>query len=398
MDLKHIKKISDQYIASTYIRKEVAFVRGKGSWLTDSDGQKYLDFFPGWGVSNIGHCHPKVVQAVTKQAKELFHLANVFYNNPQAQLAKKLIQKSFSGRAFFCNSGAEALEGALKAVKAYGKQNGKNEIIAFESSFHGRTHGALSLTGQKKYRQPFNPLIAGIKYAKLNDLKSFEKLVSDKTAGVFVELVQGEGGVNICQKDFVKELRSLADKHKFLLVFDEVQTGFGRTGKFFAFQNYNIKPDILCLAKAMGNGYPIGATLFRKPFDMILQPGMHASTFGGNHLGCQASLAVMNAFEDEKILVNMKPKIKKFLSFFKKMKKQYAKEIIDIRHLGMMFGIELQGQLAAKIEQLSFEKKLIINCTASNVLRIMPALNISDKDIDKGLIRLEECFQNAIIK
>jgi acetylornithine/N-succinyldiaminopimelate aminotransferase len=392
-----IKKETDSYIVNSYKRKPIAFIKGKGCLLTTSEGKTVIDFFPGWGVSNIGYCHPAVSSAISRQSKEFIHMANVFYNPLQGEVAKLLVQNSFPGKVFFCNSGTEAVEGALKTARAWGKAKGKTELISFNQSFHGRTTGALTLTGQSKYRDAFLPLLPGVKYAEFNDLASVKKLVTAKTCAVILELVQGEGGVHVAENSFIQGLKKLAAEKDFLLIFDEVQTGFGRTGTLFAFQHFGVIPDVLCLAKAIAGGVPMGAAVLGKKVENVLTPGMHAATFGGNPLACAASKAVFEAFKKEKILEKMKPVQKKLTEFFSSLASQYS-EVISFRSLGMMFGIEMKEGCAARIAELALDQGLIINCTAERVLRIMPALNMRMKDCMAGLKILEKVFKDVCKK
>ncbi len=393
--LNEIIKDYDNYVLKTYTRKPYVFIKGKGSWLETIDHKKILDFFPGWGVSNFGHCHPMVVKAICEQAKKIIHMANVFYMPDQAYVAKEIVKSAFPGKVFFSNSGAEAVECAIKTAKAWGNTLSKNEFISFEKSFHGRTIGALTLTGQEKYRSPFGPLMPNVQYAKYNDIDSVRSLINKNTAAVILELVQGEGGVRLADKNFVKEIARLAKEKKFLLIFDEVQTGFGRTGKMFAFQNYGVKPDILCMGKSIAGGVAMGATLLAENIEGILLPGMHASTYGGNYIACAGAKAVMELIKKEKVLEKMKESEKIFHNFFLNLSVKY-KEIISYRHLGLMFGIEMEGEFASKIADMALTEGLIINCTAGNVLRIMPALNISKNDILKGLKIIEKVFKNVL--
>jgi len=392
--MKNIKKDVLKYVLGTYIRKDIAFVSGKGSRLKTIDGKTVLDFFPGWGVSNLGHCHKNIVKAIRDQAKKIIHLANIFYIPDQADVAKGIIKKSFPGQVFFSNSGTEAVECAIKTAKAWGKPQGKLEFISLNRSFHGRTIGSVTLTGQETYRSAFGSLMPNVKYADLNDIKSVENLISRKTCAIIIELVQGEGGVRIATKSFVKKLENISRKHKILLIFDEVQTGFGRTSKFFAYQNYGVKPHIMCLGKAIAGGVAMGATVIAKDITSIMKPGMHASTFGGNYLACAAAKAVLRTFEEDNILQNMKVVQKELKLFFTKLSKKYA-QITSFRSLGMMYGLEMKDDFASKIADQALENGLIINCTAKNVLRIMPALNLSLKDCRKGMKIIEKVFSHV---
>ncbi len=376
----------DQYILSTYTRIPAIFVKGKGMTLIDIHGKKYLDFFPGWGVNNVGHCHPKVMAAVRDQIDKLIFIPNNLYHPQQAKLAKEIIRHAFPGKVFFCNSGAEACEGAIKFTRAYGKGE-RFEIITMENSFHGRTLGALTATGQSKYQAGFAPLVPGFKTIPFNDFNAMKAAISDKTIAVMFELIQGEGGINVCDVSFVQDVRKICDEKNILLIFDEVQTGMGRTGEMFGFKHYKVTPDVMILAKALGGGLPIGALVVKKDIADTFKPGMHASTFGGSPLVCKAALGVFKAIRSEKMLINTK----KIGSYLVENLKQLQKKfdcIKEVRGIGLMIGIELTVDGKGIVEKC-FEKGLIINCTHETVLRIMPALNVTKKQIDKAVKILE---------
>ncbi|HNX80653.1 MAG TPA: aspartate aminotransferase family protein [Candidatus Omnitrophota bacterium] len=383
-----LQEVFDSYkenIMPTYTKVPLVFVKGKGSRLWDIDNKEYLDFFPGWGVGNLGHCHPKVMQAIRDQVSKLIFIPNSYYHIPQAKLAAELVKRSFSSKVFFCNSGAEANEGAIKLSRKFGQ--GRFEIITFENAFHGRTLAALAATGQKKYMHGFEPFPEGFKQVRFNDLAAVRAAVTDKTVAIMLELIQGEGGINVASKEFVSGLRALCDEKKMLLIVDEVQTGIGRTGEFFAFQNYGITPDIMTLAKALGGGTPIGMMVVKKEIADTLQPGMHASTFGGSPLICRAALAVMKAVREEKLLVNAK-KMGAYLFERLVVLQEHCPLVKEIRGMGLMAGIELTGP-GKPVVDACIEKGLLINCTHDTVLRIMPSLTISKKEIDKALGILE---------
>ena len=303
MKLPEIFESYKDYIMPTYTKVPLVFVKGKGSKLWDIQNKPYLDFFPGWGVGNLGHCHPKVMQAVRDQISKLIFISNNYYHLPQAKLAKELIRSMYPGKVFFCNSGAEANEAAIKFSRKFGK--GRFEIITFDNSFHGRTLATVTATGQKKYQEGFEPLVPGFKTVKFNDIEAVKGALNEKTVGIMLELIQGEGGINVADKDFVLALRKLCDERNMLLIVDEVQTGIGRTGKLFAYEHYGITPDIMTLAKALGGGFPIGVMVVRKEIADTLQPGMHASTFGGGPVICRAALAVLESIQKEKLLKNI---------------------------------------------------------------------------------------------
>jgi len=379
--LKEIFNSYKENILPTYTKVPLVFVKGKESSLWDIHSNVYLDFFPGWGVGNIGHCHPKVMQAVRDQISKLIFIPNNYYHIPQAKLAKELVYRTFPSKVFFCNSGAEANEGAIKFTRKFGQ--GRYEIISFENSFHGRTLAALAATGQSKYQQGFSPLPEGFKSVKFNDLDAVKNAITDKTAAIMLELVQGEGGINVASKEFVLGLRKLCDEKKLLLIIDEVQTGIGRTGKLFAYQHYGITPDIITLAKSLAGGLPIGVMIVKKDIADILGPGMHASTFGGGPVISRAALAVLLAVQKEKMLTNAS-KMGEYL--FKKLEALKVKHSVikEVRGLGLMIGVELSIEGKIVVEKC-IENKLLINCTHNTVLRLMPALNVTKKNIDKAI-------------
>lgn len=383
----------NEYILTTYTRQPVIFVKGKGSFLTDVHGKKYLDFFPGWGVSNLGHCHPKVMAAVRDQIGKLIHIPNNLYNPPQAKLAKELIRIAFAGKIFFCNSGTEANEAAIKFARAYGK-GGRFEIITTQDSFHGRTLGALTATGQAKHREGFAPLLPGFKYVPFNDIKALEAAVNDKTVAIMLELVQGEGGINIASKEYVQAIRKMCDQKNILLILDEVQTGMARTGEMFCYKHYGIAPDIMSVAKALGGGLPIGAMIVKKELADIFKPGMHGSTFAGSPLICKAALGVIKAIHSDKILANVKVMGPYLMQKLTELKEKYP-VIKEIRGLGLMIGVELT--IAGDgIFKECLNRGLIINCTQGNVLRIMPALNVTARQIKKAVYILDQAMAAVV--
>ena len=387
-----LEEVFDSYkenIMPTYTKVPLVFVKGKGSKLYDIHNKQYLDFFPGWGVCNLGHCHPKIMSAVRDQVAKLIFIPNNYYHIPQAKLAKELIYWSFPGKVFFCNSGAEANEAAIKLARKFG--DGRYEIISFDDSFHGRTLGALSATGQKKYQGGFEPLVEGFKKVKFNDLEAVKNAISSKTVAIMLELIQGEGGVNPADKNFVLGLRKICDEKNLLLIVDEVQTGIGRTGKLFCYQNYGITPDIMTLAKALGGGLPIGCMVVKKEISDILTAGMHASTFGGGPVVAKAALAVLRAVHKEKMLANTN-KMGEYLSLLLNALKDRYEVIKDVRGMGLMFGVELNIEGKGIVDKC-IENGLLINCTHGNVLRLMPALNTTKKEIDRAIKILDEALK-----
>ena len=383
MNTKEIISQYDKYVMATYSRIPIVIVKGKGLKVWDLDGNEYLDFFPGWAVTGLGHCHPKVVNAVRNYLKKIIHVSNNYYNMLQAKLARKIIENSFEGKVFFCNSGAEANEGAIKLARAYGNaMGGRYEIITMENSFHGRTLAAITATAQSKYQKGFEPLPLGFKYADFNDLKAIEAAITDKTAAIMLEPIQGEGGVNVADESYIKALRDICDKKDLVLIFDEVQTGMGRTGKMFCFEHYGIIPDVMTLAKALGGGLPIGAMAAAKKFADVLKPGMHASTFGGSPIACSAALAVFEAIQKEGLLSNT-VKMGEYLAGKLGELKNKKSIIKEIRGKGLMLGVELTIP-GKEIVEKCFKEGLLINCTHDKVLRIMPGMIVTKKQIDKA--------------
>lgn len=389
MKLQDIFETYKEYILPTYSKTPLVFVKGKGSKLWDIHNRLYLDFFPGWGVGNLGHCHPKVMQGVREQISKLIFVPNNYYQIPQAKLAKEIVYWAYPAKVFFCNSGAEANEAAIKLARKFGASDSpaagaaRYEIITFENSFHGRTLAALAATGQEKYKKGFYPLPEGFKCVKFNDIEKVREAITDKTIAIMLELIQGEGGINMASKEFVSGLEKLCAEKKLLLIVDEVQTGIGRTGKLFCHQHYGITPDIMTLAKALGGGLPIGAMVVKSEISDTLGPGMHASTFGGGPVICKAALAVLKAIQKEKLLNNAK-KMGEYLFARLNFLKEKHKVIKEVRGLGLMAGVELDIEGKTVVERC-MEKRLLINCTHEKVLRLMPALNITKKEIDKAI-------------
>jgi acetylornithine/N-succinyldiaminopimelate aminotransferase len=383
-----------RYVIGNYTRYPVCLVRGEGSYVWDAEGKRYLDFFPGWGCDLIGHCPPRVVAAVREQVGQLIHVPNTWYTEEQGQLAKALSERSgFDGRCFFCNSGTEANEAAIKLARLNGKP-GRYKIVSTINSFHGRTLGALSATGQPKYHKGVEPLLAGFCYAPFGDLNAVAKLVDNDTCAILVEPIQGEGGIYIAPDGYLEGLRELADKHKLLLIFDEVQTGMGRTGRWFAGQHWHVQPDIMTLAKALAGGVACGALLARPQVAEKLVPGTHAATFGGNPLACRAALATIDTIEQDGLLERALQIGAAFKSRFEALR-QRCPMIQDIRILGAMIGIELSIEGNAIVNQC-LERQLLINCTHGTVLRLLPALNLSDEQLHAGCDIMEEVLLSSV--
>ncbi len=381
----------DRYVMGTYVRSPLAFAKGKGSRVWDVEGREYLDLFPGWGGSGLGHNHPFVMRAIRSQAGRLIHLSNTYYHPLQWRAAKALVDVSFDGKVFFCNSGAEAVEGAIKLVRRWG--NGRHEMIVMEQSFHGRTMGALSATGQPKHQEGFEPLLPGFVRVPYGDLEAIRAAVTSKTCAVLLEPIQGEGGLRIGSGPFLQGVRRLCDEQKLLLIADEVQTGMGRTGTMFAYQQSGIEPDVMLLAKTLGGGFPIGAIVAKRAVADVLTPGTHATTYGGSPLGCACILAVFEAIEREELLgrVNtLSPYIMKRLA---EMQQRHA-FIREVRGRGFMIGIELSLDGRPLVEACR-AKRVLINCTQGRVLRLLPAMTITKAQLERGLSVLEEVFDQC---
>ncbi|MFH0986127.1 MAG: aspartate aminotransferase family protein [Candidatus Omnitrophota bacterium] len=397
MKTSEVQKLYEQYVMPTYTRVPVCLVKGKGSRVWDLEGKVYLDFFPGWAVSGIGHCHPIVVNALKEQARKILHVANNFLNVKQAELARVICEASFPSRVFFCNSGAEANEGAIKFARKYGSETGRFEIITMKQSFHGRTLAAITATGQEKFHKGFEPLVEKFRYADFNDLESVKKLVNEKTVAIMLEPVQGEGGVHVAEKSFLEGIRKLCNEKDLLLILDEVQTGMGRTGKMFAYQHYDLEPDLMTLAKTLGGGAPIGALVVnRKIKKEVLTPGTHASTFGGNPLVCAASLAVFKAIRKKKLLTNTIRMGELLRQEFEKLKEKYP-VIESTRGVGLMLGLKLK-EPSAPYADAARNEGFLINATQGDVLRIMPPTTVTAKEIKLGMKILDRVFQKLQTK
>jgi len=370
-----------QFVVPNYTRFPVALARGEGSYVWDVEGNRYLDLFPGWGCNLLGHCPKPVVEAVQEQVATLIHVPNTWYTEAQGRWAQLLSERSFGGQAFFCNSGTEANEAAIKLVRLHAKRP-KYKIITFQGGFHGRTLGATTATAQPKYHEGLGPLLAGFVYAPFGDLAAVQNLIDEETAAIMIEPIQGEGGVNIPPVGFLPGLRKLCDDHGLLLVFDEVQTGCGRTGHWFGYQHFNVTPDIMTLAKALCGGVAGGALLCKKEIAPSLRPGMHAATFGGNPIAARAGIATIEMIEQENLLDQAK-KIGEL--FYDRMTALKAEcEIIrDVRAVGTMIGIELSVP-GAPIVKACLERKLLINCTHDTVIRLLPAMNLSLAQANQG--------------
>ena len=371
------------HIMPTYSRLPVAFERGEGAWLLDENNNRYLDALSGIAVCNLGHAHPAVHRAICEQSKKLLHTSNIYKIAAQERLADKLTEKSGMDNVFFCNSGAEANEAAIKLARKYGHERGieNPEIIVMEKSFHGRTLATLSATGNSKVQQGFAPLVEGFVRVPYNDISAIRQALGQhkNIVAILVEPIQGEGGVNIPAADYLNQIRSLCDRHELLMMLDEIQTGIGRTGKFLAFQHNNIIPDVCTLAKALGNGVPIGACLARGKAAKLLTAGNHGSTFGGNPLACSAALAVLATLDEENLIERAQQKGQAiYTGFIERLKGN--KHVVDIRHKGLMIGIELDSPCAELVKS-ALQQRLLINVTNETTIRLLPPLIIDEQQI-----------------
>ena len=388
---KNIIQLTEKHVAGTYGRYPIALVKGKGSRVWDKSGKQYIDFVSGLAVNNLGHCHPSVVAAIKKQAEKLIHVSNLYHIESQSQLAEKLTSLSFADKIFFCNSGTEAIESAIKLARKYffdQGQSGRTEIITMHNSFHGRTLGSLSATAQKKFHIGFKPLLPGFKYIPFNDLQSARKAITQKTCAILVEPIQGEGGVNIADPSYISGLKKLCQKNGVLLIFDEVQSGFGRTGKLFAYELYKTKPDIMTMAKALGGGIAIGAMAGTNRVMKSFVPGTHAATFGGNPLACSAALATLKVITGKNFLNKVNASGIYFLKRLKKIARKIP-IVKEARGTGMFLALELD-QPGHEIVIDCMNRGFLINCIQQNVLRFIPPLTISRKDIDSLISVLSE--------
>ncbi|QPJ60513.1 MAG: acetylornithine transaminase [Candidatus Nitronauta litoralis] len=392
-----VKKLSDQHLLGNYKRFPIAISKGKGMYVWDESGNKYLDFVAGIAVDSLGHCHPEVVKAIKKQVGTLMHVSNLYHIPPQAELARELTRSCFADKAFFCNSGTEANEAAIKLARKVMFDRGQKkriEIVTTLASFHGRTLGALSATGQEKMKVGFGPMLPGFKHVPFADIKAMEKAITSKTCAVMIEPLQGETGVNTASKSYFQNLRKLCNKKKVLLILDEVQTGMGRTGQLFAHQGMKIKPDIMTLAKGLGGGMPIGAMLTTDELGASLGPGTHGTTFGGNPLACAAALAVTKIVSSKTFLKQVSSKGDFFQDELKKLGKRYP-VIKQIRGEGLMIGVDLTLPSPA-IAGECLKHKALVNAIAPNTLRFIPPLIVTRQDISKLITILEKSISKVM--
>jgi predicted acetylornithine/succinylornithine family transaminase len=378
-----IRELDREYVMGTYARQPVVFVRGEGARLWDSDDREYLDFLAGIAVVGVGHCHPHVAAAVAGQAHTLMHVSNIFHNPLQPQLAERLCRLSGMEKAFFCNSGTEANEAAIKIARKWGRQRRGDEcfeIISFGGSFHGRTLGALSATAQPKYQAPFAPLVPGFDYAPLNDLPALKKLVSAQTCAVLIEPIQGESGVHVADPDFLRGVRALCDEADVLLIFDEIQCGLGRTGTFLASQGSGVQADIVTLAKGIADGFPMGCCLARGAASQTLVPGDHGSTFAGQPLACAAALATLDVLEGERLMENAARVGAGFLQGLRELRARLPGKIAAVRGRGLMVGVDLEEPVAKAVNRALFDGGIVANSIGDRTLRFVPPLIVTEAD------------------
>ena len=383
---QEIVALEQKYLLNTYARYPVAFARGKGVYLHDVDGKRYLDFLSGLGVNALGHAHPRIVKVIREQSAKLIHLSNLYYNEYQGLLAEKLCQKSGLDRAFFTNSGTEAIEGVLKLARAAGHATAGPEkmvLVALDNSFHGRTMGALALTGQPKYRKGFDPMLEGVRFVPRNDIAALRAAVDERVCGIVLEPIQGEGGIQVSSPEFLRVCREVADQHQAALIFDEIQCGMGRTGQLFAFEHFGVMPDAVCIAKPMAAGFPMGAFLANERFAQHITPGKHGTTFGGGPLACRIALEYLAILEDEKLL----EQVRRVGAYFtEKLQELVAKFEIatEVRGVGAIQALQLNIPGKAVLEG-ALADGLLINVTQDDVLRFLPPFLLQEKHVDAGV-------------
>ena len=383
---QEIFALEQKYLLNTYARYPVAFARGKGVYLFDVDGKRYLDFLSGLGVNALGHAHPRILKVIREQSAKLIHLSNLYYNEYQGQLAERLCQKSGLDRAFFTNSGTEAIEGVLKLVRAAGHATAGPEkmvIVALDNSFHGRTMGALALTGQPKYRKGFDPMLEGVRFVPRNDIEALRAAVDDKVCGIVLEPIQGEGGIQVSSGEFLRACRELADQHHAALIFDEIQCGMGRTGQLFAFQHFGVMPDAVCIAKPMAAGFPVGAFLANDRFAQHITPGKHGTTFGGGPLACRMALEYLAILEEENLLEQVRRVGAYFAAKLEELVTKF--EIAtEVRGVGTIQALQLTIPGKPVLEG-ALAEGLLINVTQDSVLRFLPPFLVEEKHVDAGV-------------
>ena len=385
---QNIIEKDSKYVFQNYTRQPIALVRGNGAVVWDSNGKEYIDCVAGIAVNNIGHCHPAIIEAVSKQATELIHVSNLYYNKQQSDLAAQLVPRTGMDRVFFCNSGTESIEGALKLAR---RATARTDFIAAEHSFHGRTMGSLSVTHKSQYRTPFEPLIKNVDFIPFNDIESLKETISQNTAAVLLEPIQGEGGIRIPDNEYLKGVRDICDDNNTLLIFDEVQTGFGRTGRWFGWEHSGVKPDIMTLAKALAGGLPMGAMLAIEEIASKMQKGDHAATFGGGPLVCAAAIASLNVIENEKLVERSARMGSYIIDSLENLK---LDNVLEIRGKGLMIGIELRIKCGHVVDYAR-NNGVLLNCTSDSVLRFVPPLMITKEQIDRVIDVVTNGIQEA---
>ncbi len=393
--LQQVMDLYDKRVMATYARTKVVFERGEGVYLWDADGRRWLDFLAGIAVNGVGHCHPRVVAAIREQASMLLHVSNLYYIRQQAELSDILCRLGGMDKAFICNSGAEANEAAMKIARKRGNavREGKARIVAAEHSFHGRTLGTLAVTGQEKYQKPFRPLVPDVDIVDWDNIEALEKAVCDDTCAILLEPIQGEGGIRPASDAYLRKARELADKHGALLIFDEVQTGCGRTGTFFAYQGYGITPDIVTTAKTMGGGVPVGACLARGEAANVFQPGDHGTTFGGGPLICAAAKAAVQVIEEEHLMDNATKMGAVLRGRLEELGSKYGAK--EVRGRGLMLAVVLDKPVAKDVLNAAFEEGLLVNAIGADVLRLVPPLIVNEGHIEEAIQKLGKAFERV---
>lgn len=393
--MKSLYEQDKKYILNTYNRLDLIIEKGEGSYVFDIDGNKYLDMYSGISVNNLGH-DKGIVEAIIKQASKYMHLSNYFVSEPVVNLAKLLVENTFASKVFFTNSGTESNEAAIKLCRKYGKQSNENkyELLSAYNSFHGRTTGALALTGQEKYQKNFMPLIPGVSHFKYNDIEDLRAKVNENTCGLFLEIIQGEGGIVEISKEFIDEVVKLSKKYNFLIVIDEIQAGMGRTGDLFAYEQYNFTPHIVTISKSVGGGIPLGAMLVSDDIENVLQPGDHGSTFAANPVSCAGGEYVMNKLVNTDLCNEVKSKGDYLISKLTNLKEKHPNIIKDVRGRGLMIGVDV-GQYANDIKKIAQENRLLLNSTNNTIIRLLPSLCITTDEINEFLTIFEKILKEV---
>jgi acetylornithine/N-succinyldiaminopimelate aminotransferase len=381
------------YFFHTYKRLPLEIERGEGVYLFAKDGTRYLDMFSGLAVNALGYNHPKIVQAIQEQSRKYIHLSNYYLQEPQLKLAEILVKYSGYKKVFFCNSGTEAVEGAIKIARKWGMRNNKKEIVSFTNAFHGRTMGALSMMDRQKYREGYEPFLEHFRIVKFNDAGELRKAINEKTLAIVLEFIQGEGGIRPVSTECVEEVRRLKKEFGFLLIADEIQAGIGRTGKLFGFQHYDIQPDIVVVAKPIGGGLPLGAILGNQTVADVLEPGVHGTTFGGNPVACAAGIVVLEEIMTNGVMKNAETMGNLFKKRLLELQKEFPKLVNEVRGYGLMLGMELTIEGESFVTAMR-ERKVLINCTDQTVLRFLPPLIINEQHITETVTALREVLQS----